>query len=100
MEIVKNQAADGVITLKISGKLSATTAEEFGVAANEAIAESKHIVMDFHDVSYLASAGLRVLVSSMKKTKAAGGSLVLKDVQENVQEVFEMTGLDDVFDIQ
>ncbi|MDR1957405.1 MAG: STAS domain-containing protein, partial [Treponema sp.] len=73
---------------------------EFGVAVDAAIAECKQIVMDFKDVSYLASAGLRVLISAQKQLKALQGSLSLRNVREDVFEVFEITGLDDVFDIQ
>jgi anti-anti-sigma factor len=99
MEVVKTQA-EGIVTLKISGKLSAATAEEFGVIADAAMLESKNIVMDFQDVSYLASAGLRVLVSVQKKLSAADGFLSFRNVQESINEVFELTGLDEVFDIQ
>lgn len=91
---------DGGITLKIHGKLNAKTAEEFGEVADAAIADSDTIVMDFDDVSYLASAGLRVMVSSQKKVKAKDGSLRIINVKPNVFEVFEMTGLDDVLKIE
>jgi anti-anti-sigma factor len=99
MEVAKTQAG-GIVTLKINGKLSAATAEEFGAIADAAVAESKNIVMDFQDVTYLASAGIRVLVSVQKKVSAAGGSLSFRNVQESINEVFELTGLDEVFDIQ
>jgi anti-sigma B factor antagonist len=99
MDVVKTNA-DGKITLAISGKLSAATAEEFGVAVDAALAEGTNLVMDFKDVTYLASAGLRVLIAAQKKLNAADGKLTLCNVGEEISEVFEVTGLDDVFDIQ
>jgi anti-sigma B factor antagonist len=99
MEIVKTQT-DGKLNLAISGKLSAATAGEFGVHVDAAIADCKQIVMDFAEVSYLASAGLRVLISAQKKLNAAGGTLSICNVREEVFEVFEVTGLNDVFDIK
>jgi anti-sigma B factor antagonist len=99
MEIVKSQE-DGKITLAVSGKLSAATADECGTAVEAAISESSAIVLDFQELSYLASAGLRVLVSAQKKLMAAGGSFAIINVSEAVMEVFEVTGLDDVLDIR
>ncbi|GHV69497.1 anti-sigma factor antagonist [Spirochaetia bacterium] len=99
MEIVKTSADTG-ITLAISGKLSAATAEEFGTAVDAAVEETGALVLDFAGVTYLSSAGLRVLIGAKKKLKAKGGSLLILHVGEVIQEVFEITGLEDVFDIQ
>jgi anti-sigma B factor antagonist len=99
MEVVKTKDGE-ILTLAISGKLSAATAEEFGAAVDAAIAESPKLILDFKDVSYLASAGLRVLVSAQKQITAKSGSMTLINVSEDVHEVFEVTGLDDVFDIK
>jgi anti-sigma B factor antagonist len=98
MEIVKTQDGD-TITLSINGKLSAGTAEEFGAALNAVTAEADKITLDFQGVSYLASAGLRVLVFAQKQLASRSGSLSLINVDEKVREVFEVTGLDDIFDI-
>jgi anti-anti-sigma factor len=99
MEIIKSVSGDS-ITLAVAGKLSAATAEECGAAVELAIGETKNLLLDFKELSYLASAGLRILVSAQKKLKATGGSLSLLNVSKEVMEVFEITGLDDVFDIR
>jgi anti-sigma B factor antagonist len=99
MEIVKSQE-NGEITLAVSGKLSAATAEEFGTVVEAAVSESQAVILDFKEVSYLASAGLRVLVAAQKKLQAGGSVLTIINVGESVMEVFEVTGLDDVFKIQ
>jgi anti-sigma B factor antagonist len=99
MEVVKTSTDTG-ITLAVSGKLSAATAEEFGAAVDVAVGETGNLVLDFAGVIYLASAGLRVLIGANKKLKAKGGSLLIFHVGEAIQEVFEITGLGDVFDIQ
>ncbi|MDR0908392.1 MAG: STAS domain-containing protein [Spirochaetaceae bacterium] len=99
MEITKT--TDGTkLILAISGKLSAATAEECNAQITDALKESKDIVLDLKDLDYLASAGLRVFVSTQKALAAEGGSLVLKNVQDIVREVFEVTGLEDVFTIE
>jgi len=99
MEIIKTQT-DGTITLKISGKLSAATSEEAEAALSAALEETDKLVIDIEGLTYLASAGLRILVSAQKKLKEKNGSLVILKPQDSVREVFELTGLDDVFEIQ
>ncbi|MFP3089597.1 STAS domain-containing protein [Treponema sp. TIM-1] len=99
MEIVKTQS-EGKTVLTISGKLSTTTAPEFSAAMEEVLASSNALVLDFTGVDYLASSGLRVLVMVQKRLYASGGALTLRNVRKEVMEVFEVTGLDDIFDIQ
>jgi anti-sigma B factor antagonist len=88
------------ITVKVSGKLTAGTAEEFGVVVTDALTKTSHLVLDFQELSYVASAGLRVLVASQKKLNTAGGTLVLRNLKSDVLEVFQITGLDTVLTIE
>jgi anti-sigma B factor antagonist len=104
MEIQKTQA-DGVVIVAVNGKLNAATSEEFAAALDEAVQEAEGIGqppklrLDFQGVSYLASAGLRVLVATQKKLTAKAGIFTIVNVAEDVCEVFTVTGLDEVFDI-
>jgi anti-sigma B factor antagonist len=99
MEIVKT-LSEGAIVLSLNGKLSAATAGEFSAAVEEALGESSTLVLDFKEVSYLASAALRVLVTAQKRLNASGGSMTLLKVRKEVMEVLEVTGLDEVFAIR
>ncbi|MDR3172748.1 MAG: STAS domain-containing protein [Treponema sp.] len=99
MEIVKILSEDKIV-LSIKGKLSAASAGEFNAAVEEALGESPALVLDFTEVDYMASAGLRVLVAAQKRLSASGGSLTLLNVRKEVLEVFEVTGLDEVLDIR
>jgi anti-sigma B factor antagonist len=99
METVKS-LSDGKIILSVNGKLSAAAAPEFDAAVEDALGESDTLVLDFKEVSYLASAGLRVLVSAQKKLSARGGALSLVNVRNEVMDVFEVTGLDEILDIR
>jgi anti-sigma B factor antagonist len=104
MEIQKTQA-DGVVVAALSGKLNAASSEEFAALLDEAVQEAESIAqqpkirLDFAGVSYLASAGLRVLVATQKKLAAKAGTFTIVNVSEDVEEVFTVTGLDDVFNI-
>ncbi|MDR1695950.1 MAG: STAS domain-containing protein [Endomicrobium sp.] len=97
MEFTKKGSGNGGITLGIKGRITAVEEEELGSAVNAAISEADNIKLDFKDVDYLSSAGLRVLVSAKKQVDAKGGTIVILNASKDVREVFEMTGLSDLF---
>ncbi|MDR1059756.1 MAG: STAS domain-containing protein [Clostridiales bacterium] len=57
------------------------------------MAASADILLDFANTAYISSAGLRVLLMTEKKTRALGGSLEICNVKQQIQEIFELTGL-------
>lgn len=87
-------------TIEVEGKLTVQTAPELEAALNELAPEIVDIEIDLTKVDYIASAGLRVLVAAQKMVASKGGSMVLANPAQDVYEVFEMTGLADVFTIQ
>jgi len=97
---VRKTIEDGILTLSVFGKLSTTTADTFGQVVEEAIGETQRLVLDFKEVSYLASSGLRVLISAQKKLELKKGSMTILHVNSDLKEVFEITGLDEMLDIQ
>ncbi|MDR1970581.1 MAG: STAS domain-containing protein [Treponema sp.] len=99
MEIIKTGDSEG-ITLKVNGKLSAATAEEFDAALDGAVGETRDMVLDFAGLSYLASAGLRCLIAAHKRIKAKNGRLSIINVSDAVREIFEITALEDLFDLE
>ncbi|MDR0550928.1 MAG: STAS domain-containing protein [Spirochaetaceae bacterium] len=95
MEIEKS-ADEAGITLTVSGRLTAVTAEELNDALDAAVAETKKLILDFKELEFVASAGLRVIISAKKNMDAAGGELIIRNVIEPVMDVFELVGLDDI----
>ena len=55
---------------------------------------------NFADLEYLSSAGLRVLVATQKRVTAAEGALRIVNASDDIREVFDITGLIDVFDVE
>ena len=78
--------------VKLVGRLDVKAAKEAEIAFAEAAAAAPNIVLDFSELDYIASAGLRALKRLRADVRANGGTLTLKDVQDNVMEVLEMTG--------
>lgn len=87
------------IVLEIVGRLDTTTAPALDKTINENINGVKSLILDFKGLEYISSAGLRVLLSAQKKMQQIG-SMTVKNVCEDVMEVFEMTGFADILSIE
>jgi len=98
MTINKTQE-NGTLNLVLEGRLDTTTAPQLQDVLIPAFDESKEIMLDFADISYVSSAGLRVLLVGQKTAKAKNGSMTLKGVSQEIMEVFDMTGFADMLTI-
>ena len=85
--------------IEIAGRLDTNTAPALEKAINENIDDTKNLVLDFKDIEYISSAGLRVLLGAQKKMQQIG-SMKLINVGEAVMEVLEMTGFADILVIE
>ena len=93
-----NKIVDGKdCTIQISGRLDTTTAPQLDAFIVENIAGVSTLALDCEGLTYVSSAGLRVLLSAQKRLK---NDMKLKNVCELVMEVFEMTGFVDVLTIE
>jgi anti-sigma B factor antagonist len=88
---------NGILSIALDGRLDTTTAPELESFINENYDGKCAIAIDCEKLSYVSSAGLRVLLTAQKKTK---GSMKLTNVCELVMEVFEMTGFVDILVIE
>ena len=86
-----------ILTVPLDGRLDTTTAPELEKVFCDNYDGTGIIVIDCEKMSYISSAGLRVLLSAQKKTK---GAMKLINVCELVMEVFEMTGFIDILTIE
>ena len=96
IEIKKNTAET---IIEIAGRLDTITAPALDKTINEDIGDTKNLVLDVKGMEYISSAGLRVLLSAQKKMQKIG-SMKVKNVCEDVMEVFEMTGFADILVIE
>jgi len=99
MTIDRTQEND-TITLAVSGELTAMTAEQLNTAMEAAIAQVTNLTLDLKELEYVASAGLRVLLRAKKMLDAKKGNFVIRNVCEEVMNVFEITGFNNMLDIQ
>lgn len=98
LDIKKNQNGTK-LELALSGRLDTITApqlEEEIKASSDGVSE---LVFDFTDLAYVSSAGLRVLLSAQKAMNEKG-SMVVRNVSEEIQEIFDVTGFSDILTIE
>ena len=96
IEIIRNAEE---ATIEVAGRLDTTTAPSLDKTINEDIKDVKELTLDLKGLEYISSAGLRVLLSAQKKMQKIG-SMKVKNVCEEVMEVFEMTGFADILVIE
>jgi anti-sigma B factor antagonist len=98
MEIdVKEYKRVSVITVTV--RIDSATSSEFEQELNELTEAGRvNLVLDLSAVEFISSAGLRVLVTTRKAVKSAGGDVVLAKPSDQVIETLEIAGLDVLFD--
>ena len=87
------------LEIVLEGRLDTMTAPELEAELNQSLGSAESLTLDFSKLEYISSAGLRVLLSAHKVMSAKGG-MKLRNVNEIVQEVFEVTGFADILDIE
>lgn len=92
METSVEQRGD-VITVRISGSVDGLTAEDLQhVFSSEVEAGHHNVVADFGEVDYTSSAGLRVLLATLKHARSRGGDLRLAGPHPEVLKVLTLSG--------
>lgn len=99
MEIIKNIAND-LAEISLKGRLDTTTAPALDDEINAIIPNVSKIVLDFAELDYLSSAGLRVILCTQKAMSAKNGSFVIKHVNDTIMDVFDMTGFTSILTIE
>lgn len=87
--------------IELDGRLDTTAAPELGsVLEKELTSDVKELELDMANCGYVASSGLRVILQAQKNINRVNGSMVVKNVNEVVMEVFEMTGFSSILTIE
>ena len=87
------------LKIVLEGRLDTMTAPELERELNQDLGTVENLTMDFSKLDYISSAGLRVLLSAHKAMSGKGG-MKITNVNEIVQEVFEVTGFADILTIE
>lgn len=99
MTINKTQES-GIITLALAGRLDASTAPQLQDCLVPAFDEADEVILEFSKLTYVSSAGLRVLLVGLKTATAKNAEFVLTGVSEEIMEILDMTGFSDMLTIK
>ena len=98
---INTQKNDSNLVVALEGRLDTNTAGQLESTLNESLtSEVKDFILDFEKLAYISSAGLRVVLGAQKKMNANDGKMTVKNVNETIMEVFEITGFVDVLNIE
>ena len=95
-----NKISDGDrLTLTLVGYLNTATAIELDTLLSESLDGVTDLVFDFSELKYISSAGLRVLLSTQKRMNSQG-SMKITGASNNIIEIFDITGITEIFTIE
>ena len=87
------------LNITIAGRLDTTTAPQLEAELKQNIAGVEKLVLDFAALEYLSSAGLRVLLAAQKVMNKQG-EMIIKNVNDTINDIFEVTGFVDILTIE
>ena len=92
---------DGKYVVTLAGEMETAAANEAEEVLKELYQnEGKEVVFECKDLEYIASSGLRILVTILKSTMAKGNRVVLRNVNEDIKNVFKLTGFLNIFEFE
>lgn len=89
---------DGVSVISLAGKLDSASAGDVQDEILEKIVNGVKMVFDMGECTFVSSAGLRTLLIFAKRVKSESASAAMAAVADEITEVMEMTGFDEMFD--
>jgi anti-sigma B factor antagonist len=100
LKVSPRTAAGGVQALDLEGEVDVYTAPGLRQAIMDQIENgTKHLLIDLTRVEYLDSTGLGILIGGVKRLKEQGGSLRLVGPSARITRIFDITGLNKIFDV-
>ena len=96
---IEKKINNDAVTLIVSGRLDTQTAPELENELDEVLTGLKELTLDFANLEYVSSAGLRVILKAQKAMNAQG-SMKLTGVNDSIMEVFDITGFLDILTIE
>ena len=94
-KIIKDESA----VFKLEGKIDTITSRDLAKEINSVVDSLSWLLLDFDKVEYISSAGIRVLMAA-KNSMSNRGEVKITNVNGNVKDIFDVTGLSVVFGIE
>lgn len=89
---------NGSACISLEGRLDTSSAPQLEAEIKNSVGDAEELVLDMKGLDYLSSAGLRVLLAA-QKSMARRGIMRIRNVNETIMEVFQITGFIDILHI-
>ena len=99
MKITFNNENEKLV-IKIRERLDTSTYQVAEDKIQENIGDNKNIILDFSELDYISSAGLRVLLEVKKDIDKKSGTVEITGCNDDIKEIFEVTGFDSIFNME
>jgi len=99
MKIVVAEAKPGVRCLSLDGRLDAAGVQESEAEFNSAVTATPNIIVDLEKVPFIASIGIRLLVTGAQAQSKMGGKMVMMRPDEATRRILKTTGIDQLIPV-
>ena len=96
---IRKQQEGNTLSLALEGRLDTNTAPSLEAELKQSVDGVEELCLDFADLAYISSAGLRVLLSAQKIMNKQG-KMVIRNANPEIMEVFEVTGFVDILTLE
>lgn len=95
---INKSVKDDELVIALEGRLDTNTASDLESEVQN-LTMVKNLIFDFEKLDYISSAGLRILLSCQKKMDLQG-KMIIKNVNDSIKDIFDMTGFSDLLTIE
>ena len=95
---INKTTENNTIILAVEGRIDTTTAPQLEAEVKSSDESAECIVIDFSNVEYISSAGLRIFLTILQNTQEKGGHVYIKGISDDVRAVFALTGFINIFE--
>ena len=88
------------LDVSVKGRLDAVTSQELEEKLIPALVDVQTLIFDFSELKMITSAGLRVLLTAVKRMDESEGTMTIKNASDDVKKVFRLTGFLKVLNVQ
>ena len=99
MNITK-KAEGEALTMALEGRLDTTTSPQLDEALDVSLEGIRDLTLDLSELTYISSAGLRVLLRAQRKMNGLRGRMLVTGVSDSIMEIFEITGFSEILEIE
>ena len=97
--IITKEANGSELSVSLDGRLDTSTAPQLENEFKDGLNNVKNLIIDMSKLVYISSAGLRVLLKAQKVMNKQG-SMLIKNVSQDIKDIFEVTGFDEILNIE